>query len=97
MAFLSALATPIARRVEVWRPDARREQLLRSSGFCEGEGSLGASSVGVARGEGSIGQAFLTGVPALATPGTESAGGMALAAIPVVLHGRLTAVLAIYF
>ena len=97
MAFLSALATPIARRVEVWQPDAPRERLLRSSGFCETEGTLGPLDDGIARGEGPIGQAFLTGVPAVAEAGTDAFGDLMLAAIPVLLRGRLKAVMALYF
>ncbi len=104
MAFLSALATPIAERIEIWATDASRQALLRSSGFDEIDGVLGADrDHAVLRGEGPIGQAFLTGVPAVAEgvtkPGhTQSDGGEALtlAAIPVVLEGRLRAVLALY-
>jgi hypothetical protein len=95
MAFLSALATPIAQRVEIWKPDATGERLLRSSGFSESEGPLGPLDVGIARGEGPIGRAFATGVPAVA----EAAGvdALSLAAIPVLQQGRLAAVLALGF
>ena len=95
MAFLSALATPIARRVEIWKPDATGERLLRSSGFSESEGPLGPLDVGIARGEGPIGRAFASGVPAVA----EAAGvdALSLAAIPVLQQGRLAAVLALGF
>ena len=97
MAFLSALATQIARRVEIWRPDAAHEQLLRSSGFCELEGALGPLADGVARGEGPIGLAFLTGVPAVAAGvGDSGEREMGVAAIPVIHQGRLRAVLALH-
>ena len=38
MTFLSALATPLVRRFEIWLPDASRTRLQRSYGFSEGEG-----------------------------------------------------------
>ena len=96
MAFLSALATPIAQRVEIWKPDATRERLVRTFGFSESEGALGPLAEPIARGEGPIGQAFETGVPAIAEP-SAAEGALALAAIPVVQQGRLTAVLALSF
>lgn len=106
MAFLSALATPIAQRIEIWRPDAGNTVLLRSAGFCETEGTLGADTEGtqgIARGEGAIGQTYLTGVPSVMeasdrqpdAPGNVGTGGMV--AIPVVLQSRLAAVMALYF
>lgn len=104
MAFLSVLATPIAERIEIWLPDEAREKLHRSSGFDEVDGALGTlPDSALLRGEGPIGQAFLTGVPAVAEgvtkPGHTAADGgaeLTLAAIPVVLDGRLRAVLALY-
>jgi hypothetical protein len=94
MAFLSALATPIAQRVEIWVPDATGGRLRRSAGFSEAEGRLGPLGDTVARGEGPIGRAFESGVPAVVEP---SAVGLSLAAIPVVRQGRLAAVLALGF
>jgi hypothetical protein len=100
MAFLSALATPIARRVEIWQPDARCERLRRTAGFSEIEGSLAAIASGVGsglgRGEGPIGVAFASGIPALAESASAGADSGPLAAIPVMLQGRLSAVLALY-
>jgi len=95
MTFLSALATPIAQRVEIWKPDAGGERLVRSSGFSEAEGTLGPLDGGIARGEGPIGQAFATGVPAVVE--ATSADALSLAAIPVLQQGRLAAVLALSF
>jgi hypothetical protein len=94
MAFLSALATPIAQRVEIWVPDVTGALLRRSTGFSEAEGSLGPLADTIARGEGPIGRAFESGVPAVVEP---AAGGLSLAAIPVVQQGRLAAVLALGF
>ena len=109
LAFLSALATPIARRVEVWERVEGQLQLRRSSGFCEAMGSLEswANAPVLERGQGTIGQAFLTGVPGISNQAdTEPAGlGAAaleaglksLVAIPVIRDGRLVACMAWYF
>ena len=90
MAFLSALATPIARRVEIWEPDVTGTQLLRSFGFSEAEGMLGESEIVAASEEASnaLGRAFATGVPAVAAP---------MIAIPVAPESNITAVMALYF
>jgi hypothetical protein len=110
--FLSALATPIARRFEIWTPDASRQRLLRVDGHCEHVGSLAASpevaaaAGGVERGQGTIGRAFVTGCPAVsdaaaAEPGlvgeaAAAAGWASLVALPVIREGRLAAVVAWY-
>jgi hypothetical protein len=90
MAFLSALATPIARRVEIWEPDVTGTQLLRSFGFSEAEGMLGESEIVAASEDASnaLGRAFATGVPAVAAP---------MIAIPIAPEGNITAVMALYF
>ena len=110
MAFLSALATPIVRRFETWLPDANREQLQRSEGFCEQGGLLDAApdSEQVAVGAGVVGQAFATGRPAIAEhdaadqPGgvgasARAAGCGAVLALPVLAQDRVMAVVAWYF
>ena len=110
LTFLSALSTPIARRFEVWNPDATRAHLVRSGGFCERAGALpaltGADEV-IERGQGVIGQAAFSGSPsvsdnATSEPGAVGAGAAAcgvsqLVALPVLNGGRTTAVMAWYF
>ncbi len=90
MAFLSALATPLARRVEIWEPDASGTRLARRFGFSEADGLLGDSEIVVlAEDEANpLGRAFTSGVPAVAEP---------MIAIPVAPEGRITAVLALHF
>lgn len=83
MAFLSALATPIARRVEFWEYNGA--QLQRRYGFCEIEGRLAA---GLTDGTGVMDRVWTNGVPA-ATP--------TMVALPVVPQDRTTAVLALHF
>ncbi len=90
MAFLSALATPIARRIETWEPDATGSRLMRTLGFSETQGTSGATEGVNLTGETAnpLAQAFLTGVPAVAEP---------MVAIPVAPRGRVTAVMALHF
>lgn len=108
MAFLSALATPIVRRFEVWQPDAARLRLQRSYGFCEGAGPLTGAPEGpmLERGQGCIGTTFLTGAPALSEAAAHepvigadaaAAGLQSLVAVPVLAGGRLQATVAWYF
>jgi hypothetical protein len=90
MAFLSALATPIARRVETWEPDATGTVLQRTFGFSEDTQDAaaptpGSIALGVAR-DDPLARAFVTGVPCVA--------GAAIA-IPVSPLGRVTAVVAL--
>ncbi|GAC1354696.1 MAG: GAF domain-containing protein [Variovorax sp.] len=89
LAFLSALATPIARRVEIWEPDEARAQLHRTYGFSDPDGEL-AQTPSIALGEagGPVGQAFRRGVPSVAEP---------MIAIPVAPGGVVTAVIALHF
>jgi hypothetical protein len=108
LAFLSALATPIARRFEIWEPDAERARLHRTSGFCETAGTLGGAPEGpvLDLGQGTIGTPFLTGVPAVSDDAASEpvvgasvaeAGLQSVVAIPVLRDGRLQAVAAWYF
>lgn len=90
MAFLSALATPIARQVEIWQPDASGAHLQRSLGFSEADGVLSAPET-LAIGDaspGPLGRAFSSGRPSAVEP---------MIAIPIAPQGRVTAVLALHF
>jgi len=107
MAFLSALGTPIVRRFEVWEPGAGKATLVRNGGYCETAGMLDTGApLELDRGQGSIGQAALTGVPALSdsvagepvvAAGALAAGLQTLLAVPVLRGGRLASVVAWYF
>jgi hypothetical protein len=108
MAFLSALGTPIARRVETWKPDAAREHLHLDGGFCEYAGLLAAGArPALERGQGTIGGLLLTGIPGVSAEAAGEPGGVgaaaaaaglsSLVAMPVVRHGRLVAAVAWYF
>lgn len=108
MAFLSALGTPLVRRFEIWEPDADREHLRRSGGYCEHAGMLGElpGERAVARGQGSLGRVMLGGIPvlsdrldddALSASEASAAGLHSLVALPLIKDGHLRSVVAWYF
>jgi hypothetical protein len=108
LAFLSALATPLVRRLEIWSPAGSDGALYLAEGFCETQGLLHADpSTGITPGQGLIGRSFATAVPMVterALDETGPAGAAALAAdcsamasLPVLRQGRVSAVLAWYF
>jgi hypothetical protein len=106
LAFLSALATPLVRRLEVWSPAGRDGALFRTEGFCETQGLLAASTeAGIASGQGVVGRAFATAVPmvterAADEPGpVGTTGWTSVVALPVLRRGQAlpTAVVAWYF
>lgn len=109
MTFLSALGTPIARRFEVWVPDAGRGGLVLQDGLCDIEPGFAARYRGVAieYGWGLIGNVWQTGLPAVSehintelTPVGVAAAAADLGeivALPLLEAGRLKAVVALYF
>lgn len=84
LAFLSALATPFARAVDVWQPDEQGVHLLHSLGFTEEQDDTTQAGEAPLALDSNVGQVFSTGVPALQ--------GERLF-IPVAMHQRITAVL----
>ncbi len=109
LAFLSALATPIVRRLEIWQPTTGGAQLQLAEGFCEMQGELKPGSVagGIGPGQGLLGAVWADAVPrvseqATAEPGppgaaAQAAGLASLAALPVLHEGRVVAVVGWYF
>jgi hypothetical protein len=104
LALLSALGTPIARRLEIWRPDFANERLQLTGGFCETQGLLDKVGLSVQRGEGSVGRCWLSGLPGTSTNlGSEPGGAdgwpgvSAVAVLPVLAEGRFVAAVALYF
>ena len=108
MTFLSAQATPIAARFEIWVPNESRSALVFQSGDCSKDTDLEAlyAATTIARGEGPIGGAWTTGMPALhenlkhdksvAASLAQAAGMNQMVALPVIEDARLKAVLAWY-
>ena len=108
MTLLSAQATPIAQRFEIWVPNADRNALAFQSGDCSKGTDLEAlyAAKTLGKGEGSIGGAWATGMPALcenlqhdesiAASLACAAGMNQMVALPVIEHAELKAVLAWY-
>ena len=104
LAFLSALDTPIARRVEIWKPDFSGKALSLQAGFCEVAGELIETGASLQIGQGSVGRCWLTGLPHLSAslasepgPAAPISGLNALAVMPVLDQGRFVAAVALYF
>ena len=104
LALLSALDTPIARRLEIWRPDFSGESLALAGGFCEVQGLLGNTAQTLARGQGTVGRCWLNGLPGTGTELSTEPGGVgqvrglnAMAVLPVFNEARFVAAVALYF
>lgn len=106
LAFLSALGTPIARRIEVWMRDDTGHALQLHAGFCEVAGELSASTAAppVAPGQTLVGQVWERGIPQLSDdltqapgPAAQTAGLHGVMAWPVIDEGWFVAVIALYF
>ena len=110
LAFLSALGTPIARRFEIWKPDAAREHLRLEGGFCEQRRAHRARRRRTSRSSAARARSarcLLTGVPAVSDNASSEPGGYgaanaemgleSLLAVPVVQRGRLVSAAVWYF
>jgi hypothetical protein len=109
MTFLSARDTPIARRFEIWIPDPRSDALIFGSGDCDQNTRLADDhrAVKIGKEEGTIGQVWLSEVPAVrdglvddlspAGRSAVAAGLNAMVAVPVMGGQGLKAVVAWYF
>ena len=108
LTLLSASATPIAERFEIWVPNASRDALVFQSGDCSKHTDLDALYQGraIGRGEGSIGGAWATGMPvicedlkhdaSMAASLARGAGMKQLIVLPVIENALLKAMLAWY-
>jgi hypothetical protein len=67
LSLLSARRTPIAKRFEIWKPDASADALVFQSGYCSSGCDLDVAFAGLTihRGEGTIGRAWASGLPAV--------------------------------
>ena len=109
LSFLSARNTPMARRLEIWVPNETRDALVFHSGDGDPTADLATeyAQARIAKGDGTVGQAWLTGIPALrdGVAGDRSAAGRSAAAaglgavmaIPFIQAGELKAVITWYF
>ncbi|MFA5983382.1 MAG: GAF domain-containing protein [Methylococcaceae bacterium] len=102
MSFLSAKATPIARRLQIWVPDEQRATLVCKSGYSKYGDDLAEmfEAVNIPKGEGVLGRVWLTGVPYISgDPDNAHTEGRlsAMLAIPVIELGQLKAIVTFLF
>jgi hypothetical protein len=109
MTFLSAMGTPIARRIEVWVPTEAREALVLNSGHCDRvpEFTLDHAETRLTRESSLVGRVWALGLPAISEniheeasalgASAKKAGLSTLMALPVLDAGRLKAVVTFYF
>lgn len=105
MTFLSAKATPIAKRIQIWIPDPNSKQLICQQGFSKHGNDLATifETLTVKKGEGALGRVWLTGVPIITGKLEDSQYNPELddlscmLAIPVIEHARLKAIVTFLF
>ncbi|HEY8219867.1 MAG TPA: GAF domain-containing protein [Methylobacter sp.] len=102
MTFLSAKATPIAQRLQIWVPDESGRQLVCRSGYSKQNDEVAEifETMSVRKGEGLLGRVWLTGVPAIRNNSSSALaeGGLnSMLAMPVIDGGHLKAVVAFLF
>jgi len=104
MTFLSAKATPIAKRIQIWIPNADGTQLHCQQGYSKTNNDLAQlfETITINKGEGALGRVWLTGMPV--SSGSYEAGYQpeldnlsAMLAIPVIGQGRLKAIVSFLF
>lgn len=104
LTLLSARATPIARRFELWDvapgKGGRNSPATLTDGLCETEGALWGVERRVEPWQGAVGRTMATGAPVAeatpaAAPGAPRHAGMV--ALPIHAHGEVTRVVAWFF
>lgn len=104
MTFLSAKATPIAKRIQIWIPDRHGKQLICQQGYSKDSNELAQifETITVNKGEGALGRVWLTGMPVITSdpesdyhPELDNLSSML--AIPAIENGRLRAIVAFLF
>lgn len=105
MTFLSAKATPIAKRIQIWIPDRQGEHLICQQGYSKHSNNLAKifETLAVKKGVGALGRVWLTGMPTIT--GNQEAIGYnteldslnSMLAIPVIRQGCLKAIVAFLF
>lgn len=104
MTFLSAKATPIAKRIQIWIPDEENNQLVCRQGYSKDSNNLAEifETLTVKKAVGALGRVWLTGMPLITgnldiqyNPELDSLSSML--AIPVIEQGRLKAIVTFLF
>ncbi|MDP1773876.1 MAG: GAF domain-containing protein [Methylobacter sp.] len=102
MTFLSAKATPIAKRLQIWVPDESGQRLVCQAGYSKQNDELAEifETVSVRKGEGLLGRVWLTGVPVIRNNSKIALveGSLnSMLAMPVIDAGHLKAVVTFLF
>lgn len=105
MTFLSAKATPIAKRIQIWIPDLEGKRLVCQQGYSKNSNNLAEifETITVNKGVGALGRVWLTGMPIITGNQEESEYNPELdnlstmLAIPVIELGRLKAIVTFLF
>lgn len=102
MTFLSAKATPIAKRIQIWGPDQSGQRLVCQAGYSKQNDELAEifETISVRKGEGLLGRVWLTGVPAIRNNSgiAFTEGGLSsMLAMPVIDAGSLKAIVTFLF
>ncbi|NOT12789.1 MAG: GAF domain-containing protein [Methylococcaceae bacterium] len=105
MTFLSAKATPIAKRIQLWIPDQKGKQLVCQQGYSKISNNLAEifETMTVIKGVGALGRVWLTGMPVISGNLDESEYNpeldnlSSMLAIPVIEQGRLKAIVSFLF
>ncbi|MGR8999393.1 MAG: GAF domain-containing protein [Gammaproteobacteria bacterium] len=104
MTFLSAKATPIAKRIQIWIPDQQGKHLICQQGYSKNGNELAKifETITVNKGVGALGRVWLTGMPVITgnletdyNPELDNLSSML--AIPVIENGRLKAIVSFLF
>jgi hypothetical protein len=103
MTFLSAKATPLAKRIQIWIPEGQR--LICQTGYSKTSNELATlfESISVEKGVGALGRVWLTGMPIITgdienpTYNQELDNLSSMLAIPVIAEGRLKAIVTFLF
>jgi len=103
MTFLSAKATPLAKRIQIWTPEDK--QLVCRQSFSKNSNNLAEifETITVNKGVGALGRVWLTGMPSITGNQEESQYSpeldnlSSMLAIPVIEQGRLKAIVTFLF
>jgi hypothetical protein len=102
--FLSANATPIAKRIQIWVPDPERGQLICRQSYSKNSNNLAEifETLTVDKGEGALGRVWLTGMPSISGNREEAYNVeledlSSMLSIPVIEQGRLKAIVTFLF
>jgi hypothetical protein len=103
MTFLSAKATPLSKRIQIWRPDG--DKLVCQTGYSKHNNDLAEifETVTIKKGIGALGRVWLTGMPSITGAANDSLYNpeldnlSSMLAIPVIENGKLKAIVTFLF